>query len=87
MFRVVSSTFVSYTVAVYIIDSSGEMDPAHSERLFPEYEYENKVVDLDQEDEGGDMREEPPNAAAGDTEAIRANNDWRQHASSTPNKR
>ena len=65
------------------------MDPARSERLFPEYDYENEVVDLDQDDEGGDMREEPPNAAAGDyhTEAIRANNDWRQHASSTPNKR
>ena len=45
--------------------------------------------DEDQEDEGGDMREAPPNTAAGDynTEAIRANNDWRQHASSTPNKR
>ena len=56
MFRVVSSTFVSYTVAVYIIDSSGEMDPAQSERLFPEYDYENEVVDLDQED----------NTAAGD---------------------
>ena len=64
------------------------MDPAQSERLFPEYDYENEVVDLDQDDEGGDMREEPPNTAAGDynTEAIRANNDWRQHASSTPNK-
>ena len=65
------------------------MDPARAERLFPEYDYENEVVDLDLEDEGGAMREEFAKAAVGDynTEAIRANNDWRQHASSTPNKR
>lgn len=69
-------------VLLLFIDSSGEMDPGQTERLFPEYDYENEVII-------GDDREEPPSAAAGgdyNTEAIRAENDWRQHAASTPHK-